>query len=127
MSKEKPRIVAIDDEVEFSNMLKEYFELRGYEIEVASKGVQGIELINSTKPDVVILDLKMPGVSGEEVLGLLKSRQPKAKVIFVSAFDDAGKTSSRLLRSGAYAYLDKPVSSLKTLEEIVNKAYSESN
>jgi len=126
MSKEKPRIVAIDDEVEFSNMLKEYFELRGYEIEVASKGVQGIELINSTKPDVVILDLKMPGVSGEEVLGLLKSRQPKAKVIFVSAFDDAGKTSARLLRSGAYAYLDKPISSLKTLEEIVNKAYSES-
>ena len=123
----KPRIVAIDDEVEFIEMLKEYFGLRGYEIEVASKGVQGIELINNTKPDVVILDLKMPGVSGEEVLGLLKSRQPKAKVIFVSAFDDAGKTSSRLLKAGAYAYLDKPISSLKTLEEIVNKAYSESN
>lgn len=127
MTNKKPRIVAIDDEVEFIEMLKEYFGLRGYEIEVASKGVRGIELINSTKPDVVILDLKMPGVSGEEVLGLLKSRQPKAKVIFVSAFDDAGKTSSRLLRSGAYAYLDKPISSLKTLEEIVNKAHSESN
>ena len=121
----KPRIVAIDDEVSFAEMLKEYFELRDYKIDVASKGVEGIELISSKKPDIVILDLKMPGISGDEVLGLLKSKQPKAKVIFVSAFDDAGKTRSRLLDAGAYAYLDKPLKSLKELEDTINKAYSE--
>lgn len=121
----KPRIVAIDDEPDFVDTLKEYFELRGYEIDVASKAVEGIELINNKKPDIVILDLKMPGISGEEVLGLLKSKQPKAKVIFVSAFDDAGKTKTRMLNAGAYAYLDKPLNSLKELEDTVNKAYSE--
>jgi len=124
MADKKPRIVAIDDEVGFADTLKDYFELRGYEIDVASKGVEGIELINTKKPDVVILDLKMPGISGDEVMGLLKTKQPKAKVIFVSAFDDAGRTKNRLLNSGAYAFLDKPLKSLKELEEIVLKAYS---
>jgi DNA-binding response OmpR family regulator len=119
----KPRIVAIDDETEFVNTLKEYFELRGYEIDVASKAVQGIELINSKNPDVIILDLKMPGISGDEVLTLIKSKMPKSKVIFVSAFDDAGKTRTRMLNAGAYAYLDKPLNSLKELEDTVNKAF----
>ena len=82
-------------------------------------------MIKVRDPDIVILDLKMPGVSGEEVLALLKAKESKAKVIFVSAFDDAGKTKAKMQNKGAYAYLDKPLSSLKDLEEIVNKAYSE--
>lgn len=121
----KPTIVAIDDEVDFVDMLKDYFELRGYEIDIASKGVRGIELINSKKPDVVILDLKMPGINGEEVLGLLKSKELETKVIFVSAFDDAGKTKARMLNAGAHAYLDKPLDSLRELEKVVKRAYSE--
>lgn len=123
----KPRIVAIDDEVDFIDMLKDYFEPRGYEIDVASKAVQGLELINNKKPDIVILDLKMPGISGAEVLNISQSKKPKARVIFVSAFDDAGKTKARMLHAGAYAYLDKPLSSLKELEEVVNEAYSDKN
>ena len=121
----KPVIVAIDDEVDFIGMLKEYFELRGYDIMTSSKAAQGLELIGSKKPDVVILDLKMPGVSGDEILALMKSKQPKTKVIFVTAFDDAGKTRTRLLEQGAYAYLDKPIDSLKNLEDVVQRAYSE--
>ena len=124
MPDKKPRIVAIDDEADFIAMLHEYFELRGYEITATSKAVEGIELISNNKPDVVILDLKMPGISGDEILGMLKSKQPKAKVIFVTAFDDAGKTKTRLLNAGAYAYLDKPVESLKKLEDVINAAYS---
>ncbi|MBL7156726.1 MAG: response regulator [Candidatus Omnitrophica bacterium] len=116
--------MAVDDELEFIEMLKEYFELRGYEIHVASKAVQGIELINNKNPDIAILDLKMPGISGDEILGLLKSKQPKTKVIFVTAFDDAGKTKARMLNAGAYAYLDKPLNSLKVLEDVISKAYS---
>ena len=120
----KPRIVAIDDEIDFINMLKDYFEPRGYEIVVASRAAQGIDLINEKKPDIVILDLKMPGINGDEILALLKAKEPQSKVIFVSAFDDAGKTKARLLNAGAYAYIDKPVSSLKDLESVINKAHS---
>ena len=123
----KPRIVAVDDEIDFASTIKEYFQLREYDIETASKAVQGLELISAKKPDVVILDLKMPGINGEEVLGLLKSKQPNAKVIFVSAFDDGGKTRARMLDAGAFAFLDKPLKSLKELEDTVNKAYSEAS
>jgi len=121
----KPRIVAVDDETDFVATLKDYFGLRGYEIDVASRAVEGISLINEKKPDVIILDLKMPGISGDEVLALVKSKYPDAKVIFVTAFDDAGKTRARLLASGAHAYLDKPLNSLKELESVINKAHTE--
>jgi len=118
----KPRIVAIDDEVEFIEVLKNYFELRGYDITVAVRGTKGIEIVKEKKPDVVLMDLKMPGIDGDEVLSLMKSMDPSPKVIFVTAYDDGGKTKARLLKMGAYAYFDKPVSSLRDLEEAVNKA-----
>ena len=118
----KPRIVAIDDEAEFMDVIKNYFELRGYDIAVAIRGTRGIELVKEKKPDVVLMDLKMPGIDGDEVLSLLKSMDPSPKVIFVTAYDDGGKTKARLLKMGAYAYFDKPVASLRELEETVNKA-----
>jgi DNA-binding NtrC family response regulator len=125
MPKKKPMIIAIDDEAAFIDMLTDYFGLRGYRIVVASNATLGMELINNNKPDVVVLDLKMPGINGEEVLNMVKSSRPEAKVIFVSAFDDAGKTKARLLKAGAYAYIEKPIQSLKELENVINKAYSE--
>jgi CheY-like chemotaxis protein len=118
----KPRIVAIDDEVEFIDVIKNYFELRGYDITIAVRGTKGIELVKEKRPDVVLMDLKMPGIDGDEVLSLMKSMDPSPKVIFVTAYDDGGKTKARLLKMGAYAYFDKPVSSLRDLEEAVNKA-----
>ena len=118
----KPTIVAIDDEAEFIDMLMSYFAPRGYDIEVALRGAKGIELVKSKKPDIVLMDLKMPGIDGDEVLRLLTSMEPSPKVIFVTAYDDGGKTKARLLKMGAYAYFDKPIASLKELEEAINKA-----
>ena len=118
----KPRIVAIDDEPEFIDMLENYFGLRGYEINVAVRGAKGIEVVKEKSPDVVLMDLKMPGVDGDEILAMLKTLEPSPKVIIISAYDDGGKTKARLLKMGAYACLDKPIASLKDLEELVNKA-----
>jgi len=118
----KPRIVAIDDEVDFITMLQDYFGLRGYDIEVAIRGAKGIELVKEKKPDVVLMDLKMPGIDGDEVLKMIKTLDPSPKIIFVTAYDDGGKTKARLLKMGAYAYFDKPISSLRDLEETINKA-----
>lgn len=118
----KPRIVAIDDEAEFIGMLQSYFVPRGYEIDVAVRGAKGIEIVRDKKPDVVLMDLKMPGIDGDEVLTLFKSMEPSPKVIFITAYDDGGKTKARLMKMGAYACMDKPIASLKTLEETVNMA-----
>ena len=118
----KPRIVAIDDEIEFIDFINNYFGMRGYDITISNRGTRGIELVKENKPDVVLMDLKMPGIDGDEVLALLKSMDPQPKVIFITAYDDGGKTKARLLKMGAYAYFDKPVASLRELEEAVNKA-----
>lgn len=118
----KPRIVAIDDEPEFIQMLLDYFEPRDYEINAAIRGAKGIELVKEKKPDVVLIDLKMPGIDGDEVLKLIRSMSPSPKVIFITAYDDGGKTKARLLNMGAYACLDKPIASLKDLEVTINKA-----
>lgn len=118
----KPKIVAIDDEVDFIDMLRDYFEPRGYDISVALRGAKGIELVKEKKPDVILIDLKMPGIDGDEALSLIKSMDPAPKVIFVTAYDDGGKTKARLLKMGAYAYIDKPIASLKELENTINKA-----
>ena len=120
----KPTIVAIDDEVDFITMLQDYFAPRGYDIAVAIRGAKGIEIVKEKKPDVVLIDLKMPGIDGDEALKLLKSMEPSPQIIFVTAYDDGGKTKARLLKMGAYAYFDKPIASLKELEEAINKAAS---
>jgi CheY-like chemotaxis protein len=118
----KTSIVAIDDEAEFIDVLKNYFAPRGYDIEVALRGAKGVEIIKKKNPGVVLMDLKMPGVDGDEILAMLKTLEPSPKVIIISAYDDGGKTKARLLKMGAYAYFDKPISSLKALEETINNA-----
>ncbi len=116
------RIVAIDDEPDFIAMIQDYFEPRGYDLKVALRGAKGIELIKETAPDVVLTDLKMPGIDGDEVMKLVKSMTPSPAIIFITAYDDGGKTKARLLKLGAYACLDKPIGSLKDLEELIKKA-----
>ena len=121
----KGKILAIDDEPDFTNMITEYFQARGYEIFVASRGVKGIDLIREKKPDIVLIDLKMPGIDGDQIVIQLKSIYPKAKPIIITAFIDEGKTKKRLESVGVYAYFEKPLTSLRDLEATIEKALQE--
>lgn len=120
---EKPRILSVDDEVSFTEMLKSYFEPRGYEIDSAPDGDKALELLSREKYDVLLLDLKMTGLSGDEVMNEVKKLYRDTRVIFVSAYSDSGKAKERLLSKGAHAFIEKPIKSLKYLEEAVNKAF----
>jgi CheY-like chemotaxis protein len=121
---EKPRIVAIDDEVEFTKTVEKFFSDRGYEIRIALSGDSGVALVNEYQPDVVLVDLKMPGMDGDEVLKLIQRTYPKIKVIVITAYNDGGKTKAMLLEHGAYAHFDKPLSSLRDLAQTIDKAVS---
>ena len=120
-----PRILSIDDEPGFIEMIKQYFEPRGYEIDVASEGEKGLEYVRTKKYDVALLDLKMTGVNGDEVMKEIKIKCPETRVIFITAFSDSGKTRERLVDAGAYDFIEKPIKSLKVLEELVLKAAAE--
>ncbi len=122
MNENKPRILSIDDEVSFTELIKQYFEPRGYGIDITSNGVQGIEFMRENKYDVALLDLKMEGLNGDEVMREIKRIDPTVKVIFITAYSDSGKTRSRLMTEGAFGFMEKPISSLKNLEDMVLKA-----
>jgi len=119
---EKPRLVAIDDEVEFTKAIEQFFTLRGYDVQVALTGTSGLALIDAANPSVVLVDLKLPGMDGDELLQRIRQRHPNTKVIVVTAYNDGGKTRDRLLGLGAFAHFDKPLTSLRDLAAMVRRA-----
>ena len=116
------KIVAIDDEMEFTKTIDQFFSTRGYEVHVAFTGTSGIELVDYHKPDVVLVDLKLPGVDGDEILKHIRRTLPNTKVIVITAYNDGGKTRDRLMTLGAFAHFDKPISSLRDLADAVKRA-----
>ena len=118
----RPTVVAIDDEIEFTKTLHEFFTARGYDVHVALTGPTGLSLIEQHQPQVVLVDLKLPGMDGDELLTSVHSRHPKMPVIVITAYNDGGKTRDRLLALGAFAHFDKPLSSLRDLAETVRRA-----
>ncbi|HEX9779850.1 MAG TPA: response regulator [bacterium] len=119
----EPRtLVVMDDELEFTKTIDAFFSARGYQVHVALTGTSGLELIEYHNPDVVLMDLKMPGMNGDEILARLQETRPQTKVIIITAYNDGGKTRERLLNMGAYAHFDKPLSSLRDLSDAVKRA-----
>ncbi len=117
-----PKLVAIDDEMEFTKTIDHFFTSRGYEVHVALTGLSGLELVDYHEPDVVLVDLKLPGMDGDEILQRITQTHPKTKVIVITAYNDGGKTRDRLLSLGAFAHFDKPLSSLRDLAAMIKKA-----
>jgi len=118
------KLVAIDDEIEFTKTIDQFFSARGYEVHVALTGTSGLELVHYHQPDVVLVDLKLPGMDGDEVLQRIRGTHPNTKVIVITAYNDGGKTRDRLLSLGAFAHFDKPLSSLRDLAAAVQRAHA---
>lgn len=121
----RPRVVAIDDEAEFTTTIQQFFGARGYEVHIALTGPSGLALVESRKPDVVLVDLKLPGMDGDQLLQRIRRDHPASKVIVITAYNDGGKTRDRLLKAGAFAHFDKPLSSLRDLAEAVKRAVAD--
>ena len=117
-----PKLLTIDDEVEFTGLIQNYFVPRGYEVLVAHQGDQGLLLAIKESPGVCLIDLKMPGMHGDELLKQILINQPAAKCIMITASEGEEKVRSNLLKMGAYACFDKPLASLKDLEEKIKEA-----
>jgi DNA-binding NtrC family response regulator len=107
----------VDDEKDFVNSLSERIQMRELDSKIAYDGEQALELVTDEIPDVVVLDLRMPGIDGLEVLERLKKNYPKVQVIILTGHgsDEDEKVSKRL---GAYDYLQKPVSIDKLIRSI---------
>ena len=118
----RPTLVAIDDEVEFIKAIETFFGARGYDVRVALTGPSGLALVDQHRPQVVLVDLKLPGMDGDEILRRIRTAHPDTRVIVITAYNDGGSTRDRLLREGAFAHFDKPLSSLRDLAQTVQRA-----
>ncbi len=117
-----PKLLTIDDEVEFTDLIKNYFGPRGYEVYTANEGDEGLAMAKKEKPDICLIDLKMPGLHGDEVLREILLDRPQAKCIMITASEGEGKTRSKLIDMGAYTCFDKPITSLRELERKIEEA-----
>lgn len=100
-------ILVIEDESVLRNLTKRILEKAGYRVICAEDGERGLESIESNRPEVVLLDLNMPGMGGLEVLRALKERGIEQKVVVVSGSID-GRAQEEAESLGAADYVRKP-------------------
>lgn len=112
------KVLMIEDEEDLVRFFEEAFRnFKEIQFLSALRAREGMEIAKREKPGVVILDLKMPGFSGEEALKELKTSLPGAKFVIVTAWND-GSTRERIEREvGVEAYFEKPVD----LERVLGK------
>jgi DNA-binding response OmpR family regulator len=102
------RVLLVDDEEELVATVAERLELRGIDAEALTTGEAALERLTARKFDVVVVDVKMPGMDGLELLRRIKTMQPEIQVILLTG-RGSGKESQRGLEEGAFDYLIKPI------------------
>lgn len=120
MSDEKKiKLMLVDDEEDFLNSLAKRLGKRDFDIATATEGKQAISLAKKEKFDVAILDMKMPGMDGMELLGILKKKHKFLEILILTGYGgiDSAVDATKL---GAFAYLEKPCDFEKLIETIKN-------
>ncbi|MDD3732916.1 MAG: response regulator [candidate division Zixibacteria bacterium] len=120
-----PKILLVDDEKEFVHTLSERLQTRNIESSVVYDGEQAIDFVNRDEPNVMVLDLMMPGIDGLEVLRRVKRDHPKVEVIILTGHGSE-KEEKIAAELGAFAYLNKPVD-IDVLARVMNEAYQKIN
>jgi len=106
--KPKANILVVDDELIVRQSLKHWFEEDGYEVETADSGEIALKHFEKGKYDILLVDMKMPGMSGLELLSKVKEYDMSVIVILITAFASV-PTAIKALKDGAYDYITKPV------------------
>jgi response regulator RpfG family c-di-GMP phosphodiesterase len=111
------KILVVDDEVEVVNALKEFLQEEQFVVETASDGEDALSKTESFNPHCILLDLRMPYLSGVEALKMIKLRQTEAEIIMVTAVSNI-KVAEECMQNGAFGYITKPVDLDRLLKEI---------
>jgi two-component system response regulator CpxR len=116
------KVLLVDDEKEFVNALSERLQTRSMRPAIAYAGEEALAMIETDQPEVMVLDLRMPGIDGLEVLRQVKQRHPETEVLILTGHgSDAEEALAAEL--GAFAYLRKPVD-IDVLTATMKKAYA---
>ena len=115
-----PRILVVEDDLGHLEILRRHLERGGYQVEPAECAEQALSRFSRFAPDLVLSDLRMPGMSGFDLLRKLRSDAPDVAVVLMTAYDDM-QTAIDAMKEGAFDYLVKPLD-LERLEAIIEGA-----
>lgn len=107
MAESLGRLLIVDDEQPVLDVLGEYFAGQGYEVKTAASGAAALRAVEQARPDLVLLDVRMPGMDGLEVLRKLRATDQRVAVIMVTANEDVA-LARETLKIGAFDYVAKP-------------------
>ena len=115
------KVLLVDDEIEFVNTLSNRLGMRGIQTDVVHDGEQALEYVKKQEPDVIVLDLKMPGLYGMEVLRRLSKTNPNIQVVILTGHG-TDRDEQEAQRLKAFDYLSKPAD-IETLADRIKGAY----
>ncbi|HKL82720.1 MAG TPA: response regulator [Desulfobacter sp.] len=113
------KILIVDDEKDFVEMFSLRLNRQGEKVSAAYSGQEALDLLEKTKIDVVILDIRMPGMDGIETLKKIKARYPLIEVILLTGHGST-ETAVEGMKSGAFDYLMKPADFEDISEKLTN-------
>jgi len=114
------RILIVDDEPSALELLEVYLSEKGYEVSCAMSGSECTRKVASFKPDILILDIRLPDADGLDILKRLKEEKSTAHVIIITAFHDM-TTTIKAMKLGAFEYIPKPID-VDELEAAIGRA-----
>ena len=115
------RLLIVDDEVKFLDSIAKRLEMRGLEVTKATNGKDAVDSARKRKFDLALLDLKMPGMDGAEVLKILKEEHKFLEIIILTGHGSL-ESAVECTKLGAYGYLPKPYE-FDALLDILKEAY----
>ena len=108
MTGKKTTILVADDNKDFSDSIRDLLELEGYQTVGACNGVEAIEVIKKTSPDLVFMDMIMPVMDGLTAIPIIREIAPALPIIVLTALGDE-KVLGEVMQAGARHYLSKPI------------------
>ncbi len=102
------RVLVVDDETDFRSTLKKRLKRRGVDVVDASNGIEALERLKEGPVDVVVLDMKMPGMDGIETLERIKKEHGGVEIVLLTGHADVD-AAKHAMNGGAYDYMLKPV------------------
>ncbi len=108
MNNEKGRILIIEDDEEMRSLLEDYLEEEGFEINSVGNGSEAFRILVREIFDVVITDIRMPGLTGLEIIPGVRKLQPETSIIVITAIGSE-EVHQKAIQRGADSYLEKPL------------------
>lgn len=112
------KLLIVDDEERFLKTLTERLSMRDFDVTPVTSGDAALRAAKEARFDIALVDLKMPGMSGEEVLEELKKRHPLMEVVILTGYGSV-ESAVRCTRAGSYHYLQKPCDTDQLLQVLV--------